>query len=657
MARIFTSKDQKRLTRGAARRVLKQSDKAALPFLGKKYTNSSSPEYGMWQEDRLVNHIVERLKLSNNERMIRIQRMQEIDIQLSGVVKFTKEEKKRDRNNKKGRKPKAVPHNLPLAYSQLDDCTTYCMSLFAPEMDMFIATSTAKKQYVAEGLTKEIGKHGQVLQYYRNVSRFVFNALKYNLGAISCCWESQKGIVYQAKDSDLGGQITPTEGVVWEGNALKACNMYNFFYDTSVHPCDLPLRGEFFAEVEVVTPFRARRMAEQNVIFGIDRFINSANLPVNTGDGPTFYIQPPNIRETTEAGNATNFREIWAVDSSRANSSIRGLEFAWFTGWLNASDFSLSDDPGLELWMFCLVNGQWIGHASRITSSHQQLPVACSAPIEDDNGNDQRTYAEMLLPLQHFASFLMNTHVDATRKAIYGITVYDKNAFPGLDMDTEDLIGMRIPMKSPASSIDIDKMFRHYTESPDTDRNVEMVGKIAELMQKILPTNMANQVADLQRATEYQAAATVQASSRRNLKIARIINDQAMTPIKFQMMYNLYENLKVIIYTDSDGVEQKITPRDILEAEIEFDVGTGLKGMDRLMQVSIFKDLMAYLFQVKDIGQEVDLLSLLSYVTQIAGFKTDLSTFKKVPVQPQVPAGAETGNPPQQPVQPAPTQQ
>jgi hypothetical protein len=86
MARIFTSKDQKRLTRGAARRVLKQSDKAALPFLGKKYTNSSSPEYGMWQEDRLVNHIVERLKLSNNERMIRIQRMQEIDIQLSGVV-------------------------------------------------------------------------------------------------------------------------------------------------------------------------------------------------------------------------------------------------------------------------------------------------------------------------------------------------------------------------------------------------------------------------------------------------------------------------------------------------------------------------------------------------------------------------------------------
>lgn len=643
-----------KMTKAAARKSLSGDDRAALPLLGKKYNNPSSPENGQWQEDRLVRHIVERLKLSDIERQLRIQRMQEIDIQLSGVVTYSDEDKKRDRDNKKGRKPKPIEHNLPLAFAQIDDCVTYCMSLFAPEMNPFIATSTAKKQSVAEGLTKEIGKHGQTLQYYRHMAKFVYNSLKYNLGAISCRWEKSTGPIFVPDGST--GQLTKKNGTVWEGNFLKSMDMYNFFYDTSVHPVDLPLRGEYFAEVKRVTPFRVKRMRDQKILFGIERFINTV-APIAVTDNPLFYVCPPSVRET-RAENATtntvNWQQIWGTDGN-AKDSMQGIELAWYTGWINPADFSLSSDDELQLWDICLANGMYIASAVQIAASHQQLPCACATPIEDDLNNDQRTYAEMLLPMQHFASFLMNTHVAATRKAIYGITVFEKNAFPGLDLSTDELIGMRIPMKSTSAGIDIDKAFRHYNDSPNTDQNVEMIGHIVELMQKILPTNMANQVADLQRATEYQAAATVQASSRRNLKIARIINDHALTPVKFQMMYNIYENVTVIEYFDINGQPQKITPVALLEAQIEFDVGTGLKGLDRLMQVSIFKELMSYLFQIKDIGQQVELLDLLSYVTQIAGFETDLSQFKKV--QPTTPGIGDNGGPPLDDNAPQPQQQ
>lgn len=649
--------DKAKAPRGMQRRLLTPDDKKAMPFLNKKYNNKLSPEFGMWQEDRLVKHIVDRLRLSDQERQIRIQRMQEIDVQLSGVVAMEVDDKKRDKENKMGRKPQPVAHNLPLAYAQLDDCTTYCMSLFAPEMNMFIATSQAKKQSVAEGLTREIGKHGQTLQYYRNVSKFVYNSLKYNLGAVSCRWEKSTGNIFTA-DTTQGqgtvGQITKKRGTVWEGNVLKSVDMYNFLFDTSVHPCDLPLRGEYFAEVEMTTPFRAKRMQDQKLLFGVDRFINTV-APISNSNSNTFYMYPPSVRDQrTEASTTTtNWKNFWS-DTGPARDSSAGIELAWYTGWFRPSDYDLSSSDELELWQICLAQGMYIGSAFQIEASHEQLPVACAAPIEDDLRNDQRTYAEMLLPLQHFASFLLNTHVAATRKAIYGITVFDKASFPGLDLDTEDLIGARIPMKSTSQNIDIDKAFRHYNDAPSTDQNVEMVGKIVELMQKILPTNMANQVADLQRATEYQAAATVQATSRRNLKIARMINDQALTPIKFQMMYNIYENVTVIEYTKPDGTLGQITPKDLLDAQIEFDVGTGLKGLDRLMQVSIFKEIMGYLFQVKDIGAQVDLLGLLSYVTQIAGFETDLSQFKLAPPPPvegtQVPG--QEGAPPQ-PQQPA----
>lgn len=619
-----------------SRKGLTKEDHKALPFLKKKKNDPTHPENGMWQENRLVKHVLDRMWLSDIERRLRIQRMREIDIQLSGFVQLDKEDKQRDKQNKVGKAPQPIKHNLPLTFAQLDECVTYCMSLFAPETNIFIATSTANKQPVADALTNEIGRQGQTLQYYRNMTRFIYNSFKYNLAAFSCRYEKCNGVVFSSvageegqPGASVGGQLNKTNGIVWEGNALKSCDMYNYFYDTSVHPCDLPLKGEYFAEVELKTPFRIRWMAEQNILFGIERYVNSPAPLANSTVGSTFYMAPPIVRDYygNSGTQSSNWKQIISAGGPAQESQL-GVELVWFVGWIQPKDFDLADREGYELWQICLANGMYITHATHIEVSHGQLPTACAAPIEDDIGNDQRTYAELLLPLQHFASFLLNTHVSATRKAIYGITVYDKNSFPGFDMSSEDLIGARVPMKSTTTGIDIDKIFRHYNDAPQTDNNVDMVAKIADIMQKILPTNTAQQVADLERATEYQAAATVQASNRRNLKIARLINDQAINPIKFQMLYNIYDNMTSIEFMDKEGRPQIITPKQILDAKIEFDIGTGLKGLDRLMQTAIYKDLVGQMLQVPGFATQVDMLGLLSHVTKVAGFETDLSQFR-----------------------------
>ena len=257
------------------------------------------------------------------------------------------------------------------------------------------------------------------------------------------------------------------------------------------------------------------------------------------------------------------------------------------------------------------------------------LPLAVGCPLEDDLRNEQRTYAEKLLPLQHFSSFLLNSHQAATRKAIYGFTVFVQSLFPGLDLEREDLIGAMIPMRSSAGDIDIDKAIRHYNDAPQTDRNVDMLAQIDGVMQKILPTDRVRNVADLERATMYQAAATVQASDQRQLKVARIISDQALNPMKFQMIYNCYANLESISYVDEGGTRQTKSMGDIVEANIEYEIGTGLKGLDKLMQLQIVRDILQFVIQSQQALQEIDIVAFLDYYMTLAGDRTDFRQFRR----------------------------
>jgi len=627
--------------------VLTTADKKAIPLL-------NSPD----NEKALITHIMDRMRMSVVERDRRAQRCEQIDVQLSGFVNLSPADKIRDTGNKVGKPPKPVDHNLPLAQGQIDGCTTYLLSIYAPETDIFEAISSADKQQMAQALTAEVNRQGQRGQYYRNLARFCLNALKYNFGVLTCYWEKYEGIIFKANP---GGIVSKDIGTIWEGNALEAADTYNFFYDTAVQfPVDLPSKGEFFAQVERVTPFRVRKMAQDKQLFGINRWVTQefasqvSQGTVTGGHATTYYRPPPSVRDNTAAAQG---QMNW-VSLLRAGADVKesspGHELIRYTTWIVPNKFGLSSSNDLELWRIIVANGQYIAFAVKLEDSHGQLPLVVACPLEDDLRNEQRTYAEQLLPLQHYASFLLNSDQAATRKAIWGVTVYNANAFPGIDFATTDIIGAMLPLRSSTTDVDIDKQFRHYNAAPDTSQIMEKLGKVVELMQEILPTRQAQQVADLERATLYQAAATVQAGDRRNLKIARTISDQALVPLKFQMIYNIFAGLQSIDYVDQTTGERKpISIADLVAANIQFDIATGLKGLDRLMQIQIMKDVLNAVIQSPQALQEIDIVKFLNYFSTLAGDRTDLTQFRRQVVPPQ--QGQQT--PPNAQGAPAPGQQ
>ena len=590
--------------------------------------NKVSPE----NEAKFILYVKQRLEFAAPERLARYNRCAAIDIQLSGFIEHDRDDRMRFRDILLKGRVKPTDHNLPLADAQLDDAAAYMMSVFAPDMMLFESAAPVDKQEAAKALTDEINKQGIHAQYYREFTKTVQGSLRYNFAAITCFWEEEQGYVF-TKDSS--GGLVKESGTVWKGNAIKTCDIYNFFYDTNVNPVDLPKKGEWFAEVDLISPFRALKEEQDGKCYGVNRFYDVTNCKV-TPPQLSYYMPPPEVRKDHDfqTGQArTNWVNAYRGVDGPAASSAPGIERWKWVSWIRPADWGFSNSKNLELWYVEIAQGMYITRKLKLDDTHGMLPIAISTPIEDDLDNNQRTYAERLIPLQHFASFLMNTHQQGVRKALYGITVYDQRLFPGLDLSKEDLTSATIPMRGSAMNVDIDKAFRHYNSAPGTEQNVDMIEKVDAIMQKILPTDLYRQVADLERATLYQAAATVQTGNRRSLKIARMISTQCLETLKRMMIYNIYAKQEAISITKQDGSSDTITPAQFVDLGLENYISNGLKGIDRLMIISAFKEVLSMILQSQQAIAELDIVKLLGYFFNLVGEQLDLNSFRKTAAQ------------------------
>lgn len=462
--------------------------------------------------------------------------------------------------------------------------------------------------------------------------------MRHNFGGLTVNWEEETGSVV---NNDALGQPNVVSGVVWSGNLLKSIDVYNFLWDTAVHPTKLARTGEWFAETEMKTPFRVRKMEQDGQLFAVERYVDE-----NYGPNFTYFCEPPDVREgTSDNSGSTNWRSFFG-GGAQTPETMPGIELVYWTGWLKPKDFGLSESSDFELYRVVMANAQHITSAIKLDSTSGLLPIGMATPIIDDLDNQQRTYAEQLLPLQHFSSFLLNSHQDAVRKALYGLKIYNQSVFGKLDRSNDDLVSGWIPTRSPSVDVNLNNAIRFVNDAPSTERNVSDIGLMDQLMQKILPTDMLTNVTSLDRATQFQAAATVQAANRRSLKIARLIYSQALMQIKTQMIYNVYMNQQTIEIYNAEGQITQISPSALREAKIEYEIAGGLKGLDRLSLMTILNQIIMMVLQSQQAMAEIDVVALITYYLSLAGDNTNLAFFKRKEPAPAVPGQAMEGQSP-----------
>lgn len=569
--------------------------------------------------DKLLAHITSRLQFGDELRKTQIDRFEIIDREIAGYILLDEDDRKREKDNIRGKGPKVTDTVLPLTIAQLDEAVTFLLSVIAPDDGIYSAIAVREKQEVAKAFANLMNKNAKTFGHYRHMARALFEMMKYNFGALIVEWRNITG---KKIGSDASGDPVVESTVVFSGNAVEVADVYNLIYDISIDPIDVPMKGEFFALIDVKTPFRVRKMEADKEIFGIDRFIDTSNTEI------IYYKTRPVISaDHSNRGNVSGKTNWIEVLSAGVEQEVRiGIEEITYYGWINPKKFGLSNSDEFQIWRFTVMGDKFIVSGEELTNAHGMLPINIGMPWEDGFGTQTKSYAEHLAPYQRFASFQINVHQRSARKKLYGVTFYNQRIIPSLD--DSDMQSSKVPVLPPGQDFDIRKAVFQINDGPDTQNTMTDIANMDDLMQKVLPTDMLKQVANLQRATTYQAAATVQGGNRRNLKIAKILNIQCFEGVRNMQMFNIFQFQQSVEMLDPNGKLTEINPAAFRDANLESDISDGLKGIDKLSIIEGFKDIINMMLQSKIAQDRIDIVAIIDYWTSIMGDKTDFTQFK-----------------------------
>ena len=540
-----------------ARREIRPGNSPVFPpgFLPRDFTNPSGNSRNRkkiqlnrdglkitWeQHDMLRVYLTSLLDMGKAVRDAQIQKYEKIDREVYGYLILDEDDKKRERDNQRGFGVKPVDVKLPLTLVRLEEAVTYMLLVLAPDDGIYNAIAPVKQQKAAKAFTRLMNDHAQYFGHYKNFGMFLADAIKYNFGALLTEWQEIYGNII-GNDQGKGPEVQRNQ-LVQSGNELTALDVYNTFYDPAVDPLRCYREGEFVAYAELRRAFWLERAARRGEYFNVQDAVHLGT----TGYAPYFIARPsidPNIDLGGDGSNlgSINYFTLFSMtpDGTSINeTSAHECMYMWVQ--LYPQKWGIGPEDELQIWRFTIVNGRQIVEGVPMTNAHGNLPIVFGMPNEDGFKWQTKSWAEHLAPFNRFASQQMNVHQRANRKSLYGLTFYDGNLFPDLDGDEHDLLAGKIKVNNASQDIDFRKRVLQLNDAPDTDKTLDTIDALDDLMEKVLPTSMTPQVANLERATQYQAAATVQSANRRNLKMAKIIDSQAMTPCRHMQMYNILQ--------------------------------------------------------------------------------------------------------------------
>jgi hypothetical protein len=585
--------------------------------------------------ERVVVYVRARMDLSKHSRDARIEHLSSIDNQLyrqpepepSDQSNEAEKLRKERKALHSGHSVKPVQSNYGFANAQLQDAVTFITNLIAPDMTLFEAIADSGNQSKVNALATELNNEGIKAGHYAEIVKFVSCALKYNFSAMSVLWEKHEGHVLKPA---AGGITNTTYDTTWEGNVIKAHDPYNFFCDVSVTPPDLPKSGEYFGWVEHMTGFAAKRAEQNGKMTWTARFVDENSCAAMTKN--EYYSTPPMSEPPAKFAISDEF--IPEIEGVSSVNSAPTLEVVHFVGWVDPILFkgvTLDNSvPGqLELWHFVMVNSKFLALAEKLPDTHGMLPCVCAMPNVDAVDRTLPSVADWLLPLGSAGNFILNYYVEAARKALGGITMFDPDRIPLLEMMKSDLTNAKIPVQTTATNPDVSTALKRYVDTPETGDMMQQIQLILDLMNKQAPTDFIKQMADLDRATEFQSAAVAMGGNRRNFMLARIIYTQAVNMLAVMLTQNVLAKKEQIEYIDEQTKQQVVTPvAQLASSDIEYCMGTGLRGIERLVLVNMYMQVVNYAVQSPQLNARIDLVRLFNYVTSLFGDHNNLAQFE-----------------------------
>jgi hypothetical protein len=607
--------------------------------LPKPTVHKGHPFRDQKNHNELLEYIKSRLAVDKDSIGTRRERMAQIDRDVAAWVQLSDEDKARAVDHARTGKGQATQVSLPLMWVHLDDMMTYYAQTFAPSRGMFYHTAKPDQKDGANALAMVMNSHAIYGSYYRHILRAIFAILKYNCGGVFNNWETELGPqVSSQADGSLGVEMKP----IFNGNLIKAIDMYNFYYDRSVDPSVLHKDGEWCAEAEVKSHYWLKSKAVAGEFYNLEDMLDSTRDNYQPDVLSSYYVDPPSYSKiASDESNGTS----WVSVLSGTDGQLVGAGFELVTCYIriNPNDFGLI--PGTaaqkatrdryEIWKVVICNGERIIKVEWQDNIHNHLPAYIGVIADDNMREKSKSPAEVLNPLQQFASFLMNVHVEGARKNLYGTTFYDPSRVDYSKIPKGE-VAARVPIKPQAFGQDIRSMVYHDNNLMDTKQTMQDLEALFGIVNQFFPTqSLPSQIAGIDRAVDSQVAAVQQGSNRRQHKGARLIDDTMLRPMRYGMYYNIiqYISQNETIQDYFSNKSQDVDVQALRDMNLTDVIGQGLKAIDRQAVASQIQQVLFALIQAPQVGQQFDLVKLLDFWTSMMDIEASMEEFRAPPPQ------------------------
>lgn len=595
---------------------------------------------------RLLEYLQSRLMADESNRNARVERYTQIDRDVMGWMKLNDEDKKRQAKHEQDGSPQATTVSLPLTWVHLDDMMTYYAQTFAPNRGMFYHTADPESSDEAAALVGLMNNHAIYGSYYRHMLRTIFSILKYNKAGLMTTWATDYG---PRLITDAQGQAATESVPIFSGNKIKAIDMYNFLFDAAVEPEELHKEGEWCALVEMKSHYWLKNKCLEGTYFNCESLLENEGGQYHT----KYYKSPPvEARMDADESTGSGSRVNWYAWMSSASTYLANNAFELVHVYvrINPNDFGLIEGSAAEkaarnkyeIWRFTICNDEQIIGATFMPNIHNHLPAYFGIMNDDFMGDATKSPAEILNPLQQFSSFLLNVHVLANRKNLFGTTFYDPTCVDFDKIPAGEVAG-RVPLKPAGYGKDIRTMIQRDDHQLDTKQTLQDLQGIMGIIDQFFPTqSLPGQIAGIDRAIDSQVAAVQQGSNRRQHKGARLLDDTMMRPMRYSLYYNIVQfqedGADVLDYFS--GKSQKVDLSSLREESLIALIGQGLKAIDRQMVAGNMRDLIFALIQAPAAtqpqadGSTIDILAMLGYWCSMMDIDANLEQFRKQAPQP-----------------------
>ena len=533
---------------------------------------------------------------------------------------------------------------IPIVQPMVDSMASYLSGVFLSGTPLFPVVGDNETEDAAlmyETIMDENAKHGG---WVRELSMFLKDALKYNVGACEVDWVKETVYALDKTAVNQQGEAAKQKPVLWEGNKVKRWDLYNSVWDTRCAPAELHKYGEFAGTTVPMSATRLKQFIQDldgriaanvnDVLAGAVDFATMGNAA-----GGKFFIPQINMQSLVpHPVDGIDWFQVAGLTTSDTNRipTINAVGTYYLRIIPDNFKMKVPQRNCPQIWKIILVNNTHIIFAERQTNIHNYLPVLMAQPLEDGLNYQTKSYAQNAETFQDVGSCIWTASLAAQRRAVYDRIFYDPSRIRKEDINSDNPIA-RIPVKSNAYGKPVQEAYSHNPYTNDQfPLVVQQLGQINQMANLALGSNPAQQGQFVKgNKTQHEYQDVMGHSNDRQQTLALFLEDQFFYPLKQILKLNIMQfcsSGEIFSYVAKQSVP--IDPLKIRTASIEFEVSDGMLPTDRLISADTFQVLIQAVASSPQLQAEFDLVGMMIYYFKTQGAR-NIDQFKFTPQQQQ----------------------